>query len=145
MNIEDYAEKARATAKYQGGIAYAALGLVGEATEYLENPSIDEAGDVHWFCVAMCDEIEADVVSVAFDVNTMVRQLDSPRPELAMVVAAGRVAEYVKKQIGNGKDRSPEIQAALTECWAYLCKLQPVAECWEHNIAKLAARTEVLR
>jgi NTP pyrophosphatase (non-canonical NTP hydrolase) len=87
MDFDEYAAKAKETAVYPGhgefnGLAYATLGLVGEAGEVAEkvkklwrdNGTYDgafetelakEIGDVLWYVAAVCDEIGYDLGQVA--------------------------------------------------------------------------------
>ena len=98
MDLNEYADAARATATYRGrgtetGLAYAALGLTGEAGEAADEVKkvigrgeytngatnqfalavprsrhdklVSELGDVLWYFVAMCDELGIDPDDVA--------------------------------------------------------------------------------
>jgi NTP pyrophosphatase (non-canonical NTP hydrolase) len=87
MDFYDYAAEAKKTAVYPGsgeynGLAYAALGLAGEAGEVadkvsklwrdnrtydgaFENELAKELGDVLWFCAAVANEIGFDLNTVA--------------------------------------------------------------------------------
>lgn len=75
MNLNDYQEKALATAVYPGrgtrdGLIYAVLGLAGEAGElanklkkHIRNGTpidndelVDELGDVQWYVAAIAEE-----------------------------------------------------------------------------------------
>jgi NTP pyrophosphatase (non-canonical NTP hydrolase) len=87
MDFDDYAEEAKKTAVYPGsgefiGLAYAALGLTGEAGEVAEKVKkllrdngrrdtnfneelAKELGDVLWYCAAVAEEIGYDLNTIA--------------------------------------------------------------------------------
>lgn len=145
MDIEDYAVEARKTATYQGGLAYAALGLVGEATEYLQDPSADELGDVLWYVIAVADEIGYAPAEIWEDA----RVGPASRLDLRMVCSAGRVAEHVKKHLGKGEElhahRKLLIARELSATLGFLVDLAASRghrfdEIAAGNVAKLRAR-----
>lgn len=132
QTFEDYAEQARITATYAGretpmGLAYAALGLAGEASEFLDAVAdslegsepwpdmqtrlIDELGDVAWYIVACADEMGDDLTDLAERAAerksvASIGTDDSITLEYAaqrLMVHAGRFAETVKKAIGRGE------------------------------------------
>ncbi|UTN93066.1 MazG-like nucleotide pyrophosphohydrolase [Streptomyces phage Marky] len=88
MDFPQYQQGARETAVYPGqgqgaGLAYAALGLAGEAGEVANKVKkilrdrggvlnaqtaaaiAEECGDVLWYLAALCDELGADLGQVA--------------------------------------------------------------------------------
>lgn len=88
MDFPEYQRQARETAIYPGkgqaaGLAYVALGLVGEAGEVANKVKkilrdkggvlnandaaalAEEAGDVLWYLAAFCDELAADLGQIA--------------------------------------------------------------------------------
>lgn len=145
MNIEDYATEARKTDQAEGGLAYAALGLVGEATEYLQDPTADELGDVLWYIVAIADEIGYSLTEIA----NLAPSDDTVRADLAMVCSAGRVAEHVKKHLGKGEELHDHRRLLIAQelsrtYWllTYTCATLgwSFAEVASSNVAKLRAR-----
>lgn len=88
MDFADYQQRARETAVYPGqgnsnGLAYAALGLTGEAGEVANKVKkvlrdcggtltaergaaiAEELGDVLWYVAALADELGADLGQIA--------------------------------------------------------------------------------
>ncbi len=60
MELNEYQNLARQTAIYpeEHGLTYTILGLIGEAGEYLTNPSIDEKGDNFWYIAQIAYELK---------------------------------------------------------------------------------------
>ena len=88
IDFSEYQRRARTTAVYPGqhtftGLAYAALGLAGEAGEVSNKVKkilrddranltperraavLNEVGDVLWYCANLCAELRADLGEVA--------------------------------------------------------------------------------
>jgi NTP pyrophosphatase (non-canonical NTP hydrolase) len=164
VNLHEYAEQARVTATYAGrgqdvGVAYAALGLVGEATELLQavisfhnrSDCMSEAGDIAWYIVALADELNIDFTDIEVDAER--RAFGGAVAPLT--IAAGRIAEHVKKALGKGEfsptfaklpiARLNIITTDLREMFERLvdfCEVEgwTFSEVAQANIAKLRAR-----
>lgn len=165
MDIAEHVTATDLTALYRDAgrgseisLAYVALGLVGEASELLEK-SVDgdvagvaaEAGDVLWYvsrlhreCAISPEETFADWPAAPSE--------ERPVGDAAVevVIAAGRVAEIVKKMIrDDGGELSPARRDAIVvalgrvaDAWLALnaaAELDP-AETARANIEKLLDR-----
>ena len=143
--LDYYREIIEATAIYpeagqgtQTAFAYVALGLSGESSEALEksgDPRLadrggavfedfrSELGDILWYIAALHREIDEPMSATWARVLAGAGGSPSPRPVEAMCIAAGRVAEIVKKAIrdaGGAVDAARRVQlvAALASCSA---------------------------
>lgn len=109
MDIDAHVTATDETARYPGAgsgdaiaLAYVALGLAGETSELLEKVAADdtlgiaaEAGDVLWYCSRFHRECRIDP-TLTFGSDGHDEPTD---PMVALVIAAGRIAELVKKAI----------------------------------------------
>src|SRR3990167_1322294 len=66
MDFNEYQKEAYKTAIYpkEYKITYSTLGLIGEMGEFLDNPIIDEAGDVFWYFAATCTDLGIGLASI---------------------------------------------------------------------------------
>lgn len=114
--------------------AVAALGLVGEACEFVLAPwpsteSTKEAGDVCWYVAWLCDIYEIE--------DLKPYHADRER----ILIDASKIADMVKKQVGHGHVMPvAELQQCLEVVLWSLMSFENMAEVYETNIAKLKQR-----
>lgn len=108
--LAEYQARAVATAIYprEHAIAYPALGLIGELSEFqlayiaaepdYTEDLVKEAGDVCWYCANLCNDLGVELQSLSFR-----RGADLPS-----FMFVGQFCEQVKKYIRDGNKNKQE-------------------------------------
>lgn len=142
MELNNYQNLARQTAIYPGkgkllGLNYTILGLIGEASEYHENPSIAEKGDNFWYMSQIAFELELPFSHLAKGL---------PKNYKNYISAVGSLANTFKKiyrddnQILTSQKRTALIEI-LQEIFYFLTTDGlDNKKALEENIAKLKSR-----
>jgi NTP pyrophosphatase (non-canonical NTP hydrolase) len=162
VKLSEYQTAAKATAIYPAPLMYPALGLCGECGELVyaisENKRSQirgEIGDVLWYVAnvaADADLLLSDVVGRdTFNMATPLSWCVSG-DQASLVVAAGIVAENVKKTIRDhgGKlteSRREKIRLALLDMLVALRSIAShynvtLSQCAKENVSKLKSRQE---
>jgi hypothetical protein len=161
VNIRTYMTTTGLTAVYPSAntgdltaLTYATLGLVGESTEVLEKETngqtdglVGELGDTAWYLARLHVELGLDpALTFASPDN------DGPATSSDLVVAAGRVAETIKKVIrdSNGqltptrRDALVEGLTAVSGAWVgvHIAHNLLPSDTLDANIAKTQSRLE---
>ncbi len=79
-------------------IPNAVLGLIGEISEYLENPTIDEFGDITYYRAILC--------SLVGEASQIV--LSKQRNNFDIATFTGLIADFAKKSVYHGKMYQPK-------------------------------------
>lgn len=86
-------------------------GLVGEFGEFFDEPSAEELGDLIWYIAAVCDTAGLNIADLVEGNPLLIKILDQyADPEFIAsmgpraLLSVCRVAEYVKKTAGHGRD-----------------------------------------
>jgi NTP pyrophosphatase (non-canonical NTP hydrolase) len=168
--VEALAQYPYANAGNLGSILYPTLGLTGEVSEVLEKIAdlhkgqggqqeiVKELGDVLWYITRCAAELSVDLKTLTFQLSVAaLQQKTNPlATTIFLSVAAGRVAEHVKKALRDDEgdlhsrlteSRRAAILEALRETFLHLIctslaldsSLEEVAVA---NIAKLTSRKE---
>lgn len=138
MNFNQYRALARRTMNSDLDkplqAAVAALGLVGEACEFIlalaGRQSIDEAGDVCWYMAWLCD---------IYQIRNLTGY-DSGNEDVLTIAA--RVADMVKKNVGHNHPMPVAVLQRWLEGILWLLEVDygDLTEVYETNIAKLRKR-----
>jgi hypothetical protein len=125
-------------------LANAALGLCGEAREFIKTPTTDEAGDCYWYVAVAAQAVGVYLASLVYNTNFEIATGRRVAGEL-LYDSACRFAELAKKVVFH--DKSIDIYLPeMCECLAtYLYAVDYLDEtqmdiCMEQNISKLRAR-----
>lgn len=152
MTFKQYQKKALMTATYDNpkkGILCSVLGLMGEFTEFIENPVPHELGDVWWYLAALTHYLGIEP-----------RRIDSEKYRKANVPSTiGKIQEIIKKSYRDNDleyfnpDHMSKLHILFNELYTRLyywsmtvvsnTSAEPCAEIiWELNIVKLQDRQE---
>jgi hypothetical protein len=116
MNQTDYREATARTwntntpEQYQP--ANAALGVVGEVREFIDDPTVDEAGDVLYYLTTLRRLVGLPVLEKY--------RLNGENLPIEIPPTAFRLAEYVKKHVFHGDDHARSINAATQALFGQL-------------------------
>lgn len=140
MTPQEYQEAAARTAHGDGPgrerTLIAALGLVGEVIEFVEEPTVEEAGDVAWYCAELCTCVGLTLRATRGSVG----QVDARRYLLRY---AGEAAERIKKWIGHGHEvdlSALDVEIAMVLSITVRLSGASLEEVLESNVDKLRRR-----
>lgn len=157
MNFSTYAEKARRTANFPSQTvawAYCAMQLTAEIREYLENPCIEEAGDVWWFIAVLlgvCVYSETGDYAGIQQYNDAMITVDERDPmqlvnHMPLVLEnAVQLQAKIAKALLKGENPNSQIVIdylrVIAPLFSTLCLSQwELHQVWARNIEKLLIR-----
>ena len=120
-------------------IMHAALGLVGEATEFVKSgKEDDEGGDALFYFYALSSEVRHDVNEAVWTDSVG----SSEHWDKALLIAVGAVSELIKKMIFHSADVRETLPLALCRVQYVLdfCLQSPIEEIKQLNKSKLRKR-----
>lgn len=111
MDAKEYREETKATwnttVDLQGQLSNAALGLVGEATEFFKDPTDpSELGDILYYLSTLRRLMDIPVAT--YNPKPLMKEEKGMR---SILIHAGHTAEAVKKYVYHGSDKEPRIQS----------------------------------
>lgn len=126
-----------------------ALGMLGEMSEFVDKPSIDEAGDCAWYTGGLCKALDIEMGDLDM-FTTSATILPQPGHEFRWLVKhAGDIAESVKKIVFHDKPIDQYRQKLHSAASGYIVCVSlivsrelgsSIEHVFQFNIEKLKAR-----